>query len=196
MPSHRVAPMPVTLNRQARFGVCVWCGVDDLPRRKNGTPSQALRWHPGCKSRFQFLTDPFWQRLEVWKRDRGMCCDCGTATTSAELTVHVDRCIDLNRLGLLRGYGLGAWELDHDVPLWSVDHLTDEKRLRFFELENMKTRCPSCHKIKTALEARSRGKEKRIKKKATQPRKPSTLRSRPFDKRLRKKISGKTELRR
>lgn len=172
--------MPPTLNRGAALGICVFCGNDDLPRTKGGAPSRSRRWHPACKKRFQFLTDPFWQRLEVWKRDRGVCCDCGAETTPSILKQHIEDCFASDALGLLRGYGFGPWELDHDVPLWSVDHLPDRERLRFFELENMKTRCVPCHKRKTAREAVGRAKEKRIVKKSTQPKKASLIKSRPF----------------
>jgi hypothetical protein len=50
--SRIVAPLvniPDTYNENAPFGVCCWCGKDDLPRKKDGTPKTNVRYHPDCK---------------------------------------------------------------------------------------------------------------------------------------------------
>lgn len=79
------------------------------------------------------------------KRDGPECCDCGKVT-----------------------FGPGNWEpdavvleVDHDTPLWSVKHLPDMERRRYFLMENLKLRCAACHKAKSARETRERTKKGR-----------------------------------
>lgn len=58
---------------------------------------------------------------------------------------------------------------------------------------NLRPVCKGCHREKSAFEHIRNCKTKRIIKKRTQPKKPSTLKSRGFDKTYRKKMNGQVE---
>jgi 5-methylcytosine-specific restriction endonuclease McrA len=49
-----------------------------------------------------------------------------------------------------------ALEVDHKIPLWSIAHLPDEERRRFFGPENLWLLCPRDHKAKSKREAAER----------------------------------------
>lgn len=50
-----------------------------------------------------------------------------------------------------------AWEIDHVVPLWSVDRtLPWERLIQFWRLGNLSALCKACHRAKTAREAQQR----------------------------------------
>lgn len=57
---------------------------------------------------------------------------------------------------------VSALEVDHEIPLWKVEHLPPETRRRYFGPENLRLRCPDCHKVKTAREAAERAVARRL----------------------------------
>lgn len=79
-------------------------------------------------------------------------------------------------------------EFEHIVPLWMGGKDDDS---------NTAPMCRSHHKAKTALDAKMRAKTKRLIAKGDpdRERKPSRLKSRGFDKTLRKKFNGTVERR-
>lgn len=54
-----------------------------------------------------------------------------------------------------------ALEVDHRVPLWSVAHLPDDERRRYFGPENLWLLCPRDHKAKSKREAAERAEARR-----------------------------------
>ena len=56
---------------------------------------------------------------------------------------------------------LGEWHVDHAMPLHLIDREAPEA-WREWTLPNLRTRCPVCHKKKTAHEAKMRGKVRRL----------------------------------
>ncbi len=50
----------------------------------------------------------------------------------------------------------GSLEVDHEIPLWSIWHLPDDERRRFYGPENIRLRCNTCHKDKSKREAAER----------------------------------------
>lgn len=57
---------------------------------------------------------------------------------------------------------ISLWHVDHKIPLWKVAHLPPAKRIIYFMLENLITRCERCHHFKTKAEAAERAKYKRL----------------------------------
>jgi 5-methylcytosine-specific restriction endonuclease McrA len=84
--------------------------------------------------------------------------------------------------------------IDHKVPLWKVTHVEERERIKYFGPGNLQILCEKCHAIKTAREATERAHYARLAQKSStgQKSKPSKriMRSRGFDKRFRRKLSG------
>ena len=93
------------------------------------------RWHADCVRECLIVTDAAYARRIVFERDHGACAKCGTVSRD--------------------------WELDHVVPLWSVDR-DAPGALAFWQLANMQTLCPLHHKEKTAAEAGQRSGARKI----------------------------------
>jgi 5-methylcytosine-specific restriction endonuclease McrA len=55
-----------------------------------------------------------------------------------------------------------ALELEHEIPLWMVEHLPPWERRRYFGPTNLKLRCKPCHQRKTAREAEERAHGNRL----------------------------------
>lgn len=56
---------------------------------------------------------------------------------------------------------ISSLEVDHEVPLWKVAHLPPDERRPYFGPDNLRLRCPGCHKAKTAREAAERAEIRR-----------------------------------
>jgi 5-methylcytosine-specific restriction endonuclease McrA len=178
-------------------GKCRWCGkpVDPATGR--------FLWHDDCHAEFYIIMFPDSARRAVEQRDHGVCFDCGedwseryvlrpsgiTFTMSGDLGMdwddpgvreqyHADR-----RLGFWSYSELvwvSLWHVDHKVPLWKVAHLPALKRLVFFMLGNMVTRCHRCHAIKTKEEAAERAHFKRLRAPKADRKPKPRWGSRPF----------------
>ena len=136
------------------------------------------------------MGQPIRARAAVFRRDMGICRDCGRDCTSYETPLlnvlgdpiwpEQNYCVQINRERALhycdhvlkqrsdRGMwpmDLGNWHVDHAMPLHLVDR-SQPDAWQYWTLENLRTRCPECHKAKTAQEAKDRGKVRRIKAKA------------------------------
>lgn len=160
-------------------GHCRWCGLAIIGG--GGQLAKRCKWHDHCLTEYKLLAWPAETRKAVWKRDAGVCLDCGAAPS------YRDQAHD---------YGSGAptivtitcWHVDHKVPLWKVAHLPDRDRIRYFQLDNLCTRCEECHKRKTSEEAAERAHIKRLIRgpsdKAKKPWPPGRkFESRPFQRR-------------
>lgn len=130
-----------------------------------------LTWHPwpehSCRHLWAIANDPSYARVQVFLRDQGVCSYCGTDTKPPaghgwtwEGELEYLRTIKPNTMGWST-QGLGAWDVEHELPLWLVDR-TAPDALRYWLLPNMKTACRACHQDKTAREASARAKVNRI----------------------------------
>ena len=168
----RTFPMPVWPNKGK--GWCRWCG--------ESVQKPALTWHKACLTQYQLHTMPPVQIAFVRDRDGPTCWDCKGAREKWSRGGDTFRYPgDGTHVGHYCPIRLvSALELEHDTPLWKTTHLPPEDRRRYFGPENLRLRCPVCHKAKTAKECADRAKVKRLEAKAPgQPRKPSRLQSRP-----------------
>lgn len=158
-------------------GKCQWCGQ---PCHDDGR----IFWHFDCHVEFSIIVFPDAARRAVEKRDHGVCCDCGEDWSeryllrkSGVLVISGDIGIDWRdedaraqyheerRAGFWEYSELvwvSLWHVDHKTPLWKVRHLAPLRRLDFFKLGNLITRCHVCHKRKTKAEAAERAKFDRL----------------------------------
>jgi hypothetical protein len=127
MSTHRIPPKPPHFDT-APEGTCRWCG-ESTGMTLKGKPSKS-RWHPKCLLDYKLL---FWAtttRRAVWKRDNGVCKECGTQCSRK---------------------GKPKWHMDHILPLIEANG-----NINYWRLENLQTLCVICHKKKTANEASER----------------------------------------
>lgn len=160
MSSHRKPPLPelfTSYRHSEHKGLCKWCR-EPLPVKGEDGYHHAREWHPDCKVKFFTLTMPAMARYNVFERDDGICADCGDdlklfvpkykrwAWQLHERSISWALCDEVGK----------SWQLDHIQPLWKSKNLTDEERIKFFEIDNLQTLCVPCHAKKTKLEAAER----------------------------------------
>lgn len=122
---------------------CRWCDQPIL--KADGSPDRRRNWHPECADAYLRANDPKRLRLQVWKRDKGICAVCGREDGSVERIARAARA----------GYKPSDYALAQD-PAWEADHIVPLKDGGSFDLENVQTLCVGCHKAKTAEENRAR----------------------------------------
>jgi 5-methylcytosine-specific restriction endonuclease McrA len=194
---------------------CRWCEVEITLGRRDRTFHDGRGDEPDCSYEFRLHTRREVQFAYVEHRDGLKCWDCGAAPEKwlrdarGALTYIGGSSDFTDRDGVTWVAGthfcrverVTALELEHDVPLWRTTHLSDAERRRFFGPENLRLRCKACHGPKTAQEAKARAKEKRQADKlgpnATHEPKPPwrRIRSKGFDKTLRRRMNGAIERR-
>lgn len=160
---------------ESEKGHCRWCGKPVLHEKgdKTGEINARKRWHTPCLSSYKIAAWPKEARKALAKRDKGRCCDCGEIAK---------RWLSRNRrprkkTGDIAGNYtqvkyVRAFEVDHEVPLWSVAKLPDAKRVHYFMLDNLRSRCPACHQAKTlreGIERRARAANPKRKRAAATP---------------------------
>lgn len=148
--SVRRFPMPKWPNRGD--GWCTWCGeAVERPRRT---------WHEDCLNRYKLHAYPDVQKAHVALRDGERCWDCGCLPTHWKKGANAIGCIRVGHPDYVGPYctleRVYALELEHEVPLWRVAHLPDDERRRYFGPDNLRLRCPDCHKAKSRREAAER----------------------------------------
>ena len=114
--------------KHSSLGTCVGCGED------TGRPRG--RWCNKCGDKWWIIKSPSYARHHVYRRDRGVCAECGFDGGGAN------------------------WHVDHVLPLWQAD-----RDPWFWTLSNLQTLCVPCHNSKSAREANQRAKEARIRRK-------------------------------
>ena len=179
-PPHRHPPMP-RWHANPEPGRCRWCGR--WCRKHTGRIDRAAAWCAAvCREAAQVaLGNADTIRRLLLARDGGRCRDCGDGLTRGwegqlwnadgrdardpmqvsdpELRSVLFRA--QNRpVSLLMRLRWAAHEIDHDVPLWTVDRARPGA-IRFWGLANQRLVCPDCHGAKTAAEAATRAKGKR-----------------------------------
>ncbi len=198
--SHRKPPLS-----PYRPGWCQWCDLEIVPRlKKDGTPHKIQSsMHRGCASEYWMAQNASKFRPLLIARDGERCVDCGAAPYAwgpQNPPSIVWR--GWTRLGAAQ-YCEVKWrsllEVDHEIPLWKVAHLPPAKRREYFKPGNLKLRCPTDHKLKSAKEAAERAHHKRL----VEPKKRKGRKlqgrgfgpSRPFDKTLRRRFDRRVEVR-
>lgn len=119
--------------------LCRWC-FGEVPRRRRTFCSDA------CVHEWKLRTDPGYLRERVFERDRGICAQCGTDTTTVRRDM---RKLDYAaRKKLLKTWGFNErsrktlWDADHILPVAEGGGQCD--------LSNMRTLCLLCHRAETA----------------------------------------------
>ena len=165
MTAHRRPCFPPTWDDGRADGNCKWCN-EPLPRNKDGSVSKLRRWHPECIETAGpiLMGGQTFARRRLIKRDGRICADCQDPEC-----------------------GNGDLEVDHIVPLWSVDRTRDDA-WKFWLLGNLQLLGRACHKAKSAIEAKQRAKEKRLRGETCNGPK-AKIQSRPFPKSQRKLAS-------
>jgi 5-methylcytosine-specific restriction endonuclease McrA len=149
---------------------CPWCGIVETAKRR--------RWHPDCVTAYRVACFSDDQRKALWKRDRGVCVECGTVAEDRFVRWEHQHSMwwtaeRLERVVLhsyladpgawteaqthIRGIWTSTWHADHRMPLWRAprDVALADRRL-WWGLENLQTLCEAHHKTKTAREAAER----------------------------------------
>lgn len=103
--------------------------------RKPPRPPEGEVWPPEVQS-------PAAARRLVFARDAGVCVDCGE----------------------IRAFD-GGWHVDHNIPLWKVPLGDYDKRIWYWTLPNLVTRCIGCHKLKSKREEAEQAHHDRLAKK-------------------------------
>lgn len=151
-------------------GKCPWCGLEITER----TPvrKQLKTIHSTCSAELGIITSPEQARWYVFKRDKGICADCGEdfsemyrykPTWKEGHMWHIQYRDDRgNSCHPEEGYpyvsitAISMWHVDHHNSLESAARLPPLQRIEFFKLANLKTRCDRCHNRKSAKEASRR----------------------------------------
>lgn len=163
------------LHLPQKRGKCRWCG-EPVGGEKTRFGGGRIYWHEECQAEFYIIIRPESARNALFKRDKGICCDCGEDFSERFVLrkgIEVicgpdwkdkyprDKYHAESRLGFWRYTELvyiSLWHGDHKVPLWKVRHMAPLARLEYFKLANLITRCHECHKFKTNEEAGERAK--------------------------------------
>ena len=164
----------------AEPGHCRLCGVAIL--RKDGQPARNRRWCDSHQLEAKVIGSPLRARAAVFQRDRGICRACATDCTSYYQSCRFsenlegvyrvqinrekalewcERILTISTRHTIFPIDLGEWHVDHAMPLHLVDRSKPDA-WKYWTLENLRTRCPECHKAKTAQEAKDRGKVRRL----------------------------------
>jgi 5-methylcytosine-specific restriction endonuclease McrA len=174
-PMNRISRKPPQ-SPHAHSGHCQWCGDPVRP----GPTGRDRGWHQGRDEepdclRTYFIANGHHEAAKraLVARDGGRCQDCGqccyvavkhmTYWGAGEVARDPDsgRCSEYPH-SVVSWHRIKAWQIEHEVPLWSIDRsLPWEQLIQYWLLPNLRTCCEDCHKAKTAREAVQRAKEKR-----------------------------------
>jgi 5-methylcytosine-specific restriction endonuclease McrA len=119
--------------------LCRWCRAETPPRRRTFCSD-------ACVHEWRLRTDPSYLREQVFRRDAGVCAQCGVNTTA--LRKDMRRLDFAARRRFLKEWGLteksrkSLWDADHIVPVAEGGGQCD--------LTNMRTLCLRCHRAATA----------------------------------------------
>lgn len=133
------------------------CGCGRAP-----TGRRTTFYSDDCVHNWKIRTDPGYVRAQLWKRDKGVCQECGLDTGLVR-----DAIQDLQRH---HPYGFGTtgrkWMVENQLrlgkTLWEAHHVVPvSEGGGLCGLEGYASVCIWCHRVKTA-ELRKRLKEKRL----------------------------------
>jgi 5-methylcytosine-specific restriction endonuclease McrA len=143
---------------------CRWCSTEVKPPRRNWC-SQA------CVDEYKDLNDWGWILQKVFKRDAGVCAECGHDTEQLRRILgHAFRREDVHTVSWTRRYisiSFVREETERRMGFkpaqsyWECDHILERVRDGTNAMENLQTLCVPCHKRKTARLAADRAIERR-----------------------------------
>jgi hypothetical protein len=163
-----------------------------IPDGKKGAggPNMRAQWHPECVHDYNLHSRLETQFRHIEERDGLKCAwpDCGSAPErwhSPRIDVGYSEGPEMPWTGRRAGkrywdalfafrrehwHRVVYWDvdrrtalqLDHRVPLWSVAHLPDDERRRYFGPDNLWLLCPEHHKAKTREEAAQRAQARKL----------------------------------
>lgn len=198
-------------HKQGVRGSCGWCGL--AVEEKTRVRGFLKFWHDACDVERSIIEQPAMARHFVFKRDKGICADCGEDWSEMSIfrpaapsrmagdNPDPDRfspgpkpgswCYVYHRDGApyVDLLVISLWHVDHKVPLWKVQHLPPLQRLEFFKLANLVTLCQRCHKRKSAQEEAEKAHLDRLSVAPPQDKPPKPKRNWPqrkFPKRLKR----------
>lgn len=150
-----------------------WLTSEDFPHRKDDDGKPLCRWCGGavapprrswcgdeCVHQYNLRTSGSYLRAQVFKRDRGVCAECGCDTKRLEVVIWAAE-ISYQELCCERGpvYGWARADIwravfsplgfNQDTSLWEADHVVEVVNKGETSLENIQTLCVPCHKAKT-----------------------------------------------
>jgi hypothetical protein len=134
MGDHRTPPKPPYFDTVPE-GTCRWCN-QEVGLTPKGKVSKS-RWHKACLIQYKLIHWPSSTRRAVFKRDRGVCCQCNT------------KC----------GKNTIPWHMDHRLPL-----IESQGDINYWKLPNLQTLCSPCHITKTSQEATARAAKRKADK--------------------------------
>lgn len=129
-----------------------------------------------CIHEVSMRTNPDYLRRLVFKRDKGICVECGCDTGKVRrLVFHAVS--SYQEVGAALGHRAtyfmwaheSVWAVfvamgfnrNYDAAEWEADHVTEVIRGGDSCLDNMQTLCVPCHKVKTKQLAADRARERR-----------------------------------
>ena len=146
-----------------------------LCRNCHGPMPKGIRHNcsPECSKEWRCKTSPWYLRMVLRERDRGVCVICGLDTTALKAAVNWV-CEHLYKANRIRWFGHEEWwnfQKAIGVPgrwpgdLWDADHIVPViEGGGECGLDNYRTLCIPCHKKETAALAAKRAKERRQKR--------------------------------
>jgi hypothetical protein len=135
--------------------------------KKAGELNRRRNWHPECVEAWR-ETDPGWQRILVYDRDKGICARCGLNTDQLYGLALSQAREDLQgkeylvsrrhdrALEVLMSQGYSQGDAHRRDQLWDADHVVELQDDGANTLENLQTLCVPCHKKKTQEERSKR----------------------------------------
>ena len=121
--------IPPYINRAPTNWICRWC-EGSMPSREYAGSIIGRIWHRECWNEFKLYTSKVAQIRFVTERDGPNCFKCKKPAEKLQL--------------------------DHDIPLWSVEHLPEDQRRAYFYVTNLHLLCKPCHTKKSVKEAGAR----------------------------------------
>lgn len=139
-------------------GCCRLCGATITDKYRTSTCSAA------CAERVKMLCFPSQQRHAVWRRDHGVCRQCGMDTDKFKRIFHRLDYAAKQWLRVALGLPLhrivSFWDMDHMLPVEQGGGVRPDMTVEQV-LANLQTLCWWCHKAKTAAHAAERARRRR-----------------------------------
>ena len=142
----KLKPASLLEKNEDGFTKCRWCSGSVLPPRRT-------MCSPECVHELKLRCSGKYLRNQVYKRDKGICGECGIDTK--ETSKQAKNIIDIEeRNEFLKSKGISLkrklWKKKHGGGLWDADHILCVKDGGGqCGLDNIRTLCIECHKKKT-----------------------------------------------
>ena len=155
--------------RAKEEGLCRWCGLDvhRLSKRRRTFCSDE------CVHEFLLRSDPGYARKQTYKRDKGICQECGLDCSKwfgefkrwvraqpwdwngdwrAQREAQARAYFEQHKVPYVPDWG-------HRSTFWDVDHIVEASVAGPCGLDNLRVVCIPCHRAKTVAFNKKRGKK-------------------------------------